>query len=202
LKFIASRIRKFYKRKSVVVNPPVEINKFRNDRQKEDFYLCVSQLVSYKRVDLVVQAFNILNLPLCVAGGGTELGNIKKIAGENVQILGRVSDDILQEKMETCKAFVFAGKEDFGMVFVEALSAGSPVIAYGKGGAKEIIINHKTGILFREQSVDAIKNAVKLFNDGNLDLLSSAEISDIAKKYSIYAFKKSITDLLKEKTVI
>ena len=201
-KFIAARIRKFYSRKAVVINPPVEIGKFRSDRKREEFYLCVSQLVSYKKVSLVVEAFNILNLPLTVIGNGPEMDRIKSTANDNVKILGRVSDKVLQEKMETCKAFVFAGKEDFGLIFPEAHSAGAPVIAYGKGGAKEIIENNKTGILFNKQTVDAIVEAVQLFNVGNANLLSSVEIADIAKKYNKCDFKKSMINLLEKESCI
>ncbi len=138
-KFIAARIKKFYKRKSVIIHPPVNVEKFNTGRKRKDFYLCVSVLVSYKKVDIVVKAFNLLNLPLTVIGKGPELSRIKSIANDNIKLLGYVNNSLLTEKLETCKAFVFAGKEDFGIVFTEALSAGSPVITYGKGGAKDII---------------------------------------------------------------
>ena len=201
-KFIAARIRKFYSRKALVINPPVEVGKFRCDRKRNEFYLCVSQLVSYKKVSLVVEAFNILNLPLTVIGNGPEMDRIKSTANDNIEMLGRVNDEVLKEKMETCKAFVFAGKEDFGIIFPEAHSAGAPIIAYGKGGAKEIIENHKTGILFNEQTVDAIVEAVQLFNVGNVNLSSSAEIADTAKKYNKGNFKKSMINLLEKESCI
>jgi glycosyltransferase involved in cell wall biosynthesis len=200
-KFVSARIRKFYNRKSVVVNPPVEINKFTGRKCKKDFYLFASQLVPYKKAKMVVEAFNILDLPLCIIGDGSDMDNVKKAAGSNIQILGKVSDQLLKEKMETCRAFIFAGKEDFGIVFVEALSAGAPVIAYGKGGSREIIENNKTGILFNKQSVDAIVNAVKLFNDCNIKLLSSMEIAVRTKRYSKKNLKKNITDFLNKEVI-
>jgi glycosyltransferase involved in cell wall biosynthesis len=198
-RFIAARIRKFYKRKSIIIHPPVDICKFSSHSQRENFYLCVSQLVSYKKVGLVIRAFNKLKLPLVVIGGGDELKNIKKIAKSNISILGKVSDKLLKEKIETCKAFVYAGKEDFGIVFAEAQSAGAPVIAYGKGGVKDIVIDKKTGYLFFEQSEDSLIECISKIEDISYNFNNSVNISERMKKFSKERFKSEINDFIKIK---
>ena len=147
-RFVAARIRKFYRRKSITIHPPVDNGKFSAIMKRDDFYLCVSELVSYKKVDLVVRAFNELSLPLVVIGGGSDFGYINRIAKDNIRVLGKVSDKILKEKFEKCKAFVYAGKEDFGIIFPEALSAGAPIIAYRKGGVRDVVRNGKKRIVF------------------------------------------------------
>jgi len=195
-KFISARVRKFYKRKSTVIHPPVDINKFNPKNKKNNTYLCVSQLVTYKKVKMVVEAFNILGLPLCVIGGGNELEDIKKIAKDNIQVLGKVTDKILKEKFETCKAFVYAGKEDFGIVFAEALSAGTPIIAYRKGGVKDIVENNKTGIFFAEQTISSICKAVNKFESNKVTMLSSEDIAKTAERFSIDCFKKKIIEFI------
>ncbi|HJO93051.1 MAG TPA: glycosyltransferase [Victivallales bacterium] len=198
-KFIAARIRKFYKRKATVIHPPVNVHKFDPNLKREDFYLCVSQLVAYKKVDLVVESFNELGLQLVVIGGGSELGKIKSITNSNIQILGKVSDALLKEKMETCKAFVYAGKEDFGIVFTEAQSAGAPIIAFGKGGVLDIVENMKTGIFFKKQDVKSLVEAIDIFDKCYDNLLSSAIIALNAEKFDKENFTTKISGFVEGK---
>lgn len=194
-KFVAARIRKFYKRKSIVIHPPVEVHKYTNTQIRQNFYLCVSELVAYKKVILVVQAFNELKLPLIVIGGGDDLDKIRSLAEKNIKILGKVSDSVLIEKFETCKAFVYAGKEDFGIIFPEALSAGAPIIAYGKGGVRDVVENGKTGLFFCKQNVESMVKRVRIFEKDN-SLFSSDEIAATARKFSKRRFKKEIINLI------
>ena len=196
--FIAARIRKYYKRKSIVLYPPVNIRKYCSSKVRKDYYLCVAQLVPYKKVELLIKAFNILGLQLYIVGGGNSVDELMKIANDNVHLLGKVSDYTLKCLYEKCKAFVYAGKEDFGIVFVEACAAGAPVIAYGKGGVKDIIDNNRTGLLFMNQDVESIVNKIKSFEEGKTDLLSNVEISKNAEKFSSKQFKKNIYEFIEK----
>lgn len=164
--FVASRIRKFYRREAEVVFPPVNVTAFDHRRERGDFYLCLGQLVPYKRADMVVEVFNRLGLPLVVIGEGELFERLKAIAGPNVQLMGRQPFGVVKDKLETCKALVFPGLEDFGIVPVEAMASGAPVIAYGKGGALDTIVHGQTGVLFDEQSNEALERAVRACEAG------------------------------------
>lgn len=174
---VAKRIKKHYRRGSAVIYPPVRTQLFRKSDIQEDFYLVVSRLVPYKRVDLVVQAFNELRLPLKVIGNGSEYKKIAAIAGPGVELLGRLDDDAVLEYMCRCKAFLFPGEEDFGITPIEAQACGKPVIAYGKGGALETVIENETGVFFYEQSVNAVAAAVKKSEEIEFD-------ADVIRKHS------------------
>jgi glycosyltransferase involved in cell wall biosynthesis len=152
-----------------VIYPPVNIERFPFQTQKEDFYLTVSRLVSYKQVSLIVQAFNQLGHPLIVIGDGPELEAIRKLAAPNVQVLGFCADSVVEQYMSQAKAFVYAAIEDFGIALVEAQACGTPVIAYGAGGALETVRDIRqhpdsgTGLFFLSQSSAALIEAVKTF---------------------------------------
>jgi glycosyltransferase involved in cell wall biosynthesis len=165
---VAARIRKTYRRDATVINPPVDVKRFRADRPRENFYLTVSQLVSYKRVALIVEAFSKLGLPLVVIGEGTELAELRRRAAPNVRFLGRQPDEVVTDYLERCKAFVFAANEDFGIVPVEAQAAGAPVIAYGNGGVTETIIPGVTGLFFKDQTSESLAEVVRYFESGGL----------------------------------
>lgn len=166
--FVASRIRKFYRREARVVHPPVEVAAFAPDRPRGDHYLVLGQLAPYKRADLAVQAFNDLGAPLVVIGEGEQAAELRALARDNVQLLGRQPFEVIREHLETCRALVFPGVEDFGIVPVEAMAAGAPVVAFGRGGALETVRDGITGCLFHEQSAEALKAAVLRIEDGAL----------------------------------
>jgi glycosyltransferase involved in cell wall biosynthesis len=165
----ARRIWRCYRREAQVIYPPVNLDRFPLQTEKEDFYLTVCRLVSYKKVNLIVEAFNRLGKPLVVIGTGPEFEQIKGLAQPNVQILGKQSDEMVEKYMSRAKAFVYAACEDFGIALVEAQSCGTPVIAYGQGGAKETVLDIRdfpeigTGLLFSEQSARSIVEAIALF---------------------------------------
>ena len=164
--FVASRIRKFYRREAQVIFPPVNTSDFSNTRLRGDFYLFLGQLVRYKRADIAVAAFNRLNLPLVVIGEGELLEELRGTAGPSIRLLGWQDRMVVQDHLERCKGLVFPGTEDFGIVPVEAMAAGAPIIAYGRGGVLDTVIDGKTGILFQEQSVDALAAAVLRIESG------------------------------------
>lgn len=164
--FIASRIRKFYRRDAEIIFPPVNVAEFSNTRPREDFYLYLGQLVAYKRADLAVAAFNRLGLPLVIIGEGELFEELKSQAAPNVRLLGRQPFSVVKDHLERCKGLVFPGVEDFGIVPVEAMAAGAPVLAYAKGGVLDTVIDGKTGFLFHEQSVEALMNVVKKYENG------------------------------------
>ncbi|MEA5515558.1 glycosyltransferase [Nodularia sp. UHCC 0506] len=165
----ARRIWRCYRRKAKVIYPPVDIDSWPFLPQKEDFYLVVSRLVSYKYVFLIVKAFNQLKLPLVIIGTGPEMLQIQEIANSNIQILGWQPDDVVKKYMARAKAFVYAACEDFGIALVEAQACGTPVLAYGAGGALESVRDLRscqdtaTGIFFNTQTETAIMEAVEKF---------------------------------------
>ncbi|MEO0868197.1 MAG: glycosyltransferase, partial [Cyanobacteria bacterium J06642_11] len=187
--YIARRIQKCYRRSAQVIYPPVDIHRFQPQSDREPFYLSVARFVPYKRVDLIVQAFNQLGLPLVVIGDGPMGEQIRAIARPNIKLLGKQPDAIVEDYMQRCQAFVFAAQEDFGITVVEAQAAGAPVIAFARGGATETVIEGKTGVFFIEQTVTALVDAVQRFQKtlGNF----SPELSrQQAEKFSIERFRK------------
>jgi len=159
---VAQRIKSYYRRDALIIHPPVDTQAFRPVAAGElsDHYLMVGELVSYKRPDLAVEAFNRMKAKLVVIGGGEMLSHIRKIAGPTVTVLGSQPFNVLQHHYARCKALVFPGEEDFGIVPVEAMASGRPVIAYGRGGATETVVAGKTGVFFHEQSIDAMIDGV------------------------------------------
>lgn len=162
-RFIARRIWKTYRRPAQVIYPPVAVDRFRWDQPRQDFYLCISRFVPYKRVDLVVEAFNHLGLPLVIVGDGPAWPDLHARAKAHIQFLGYQPDAQIEALMERCKAFIYPAEEDFGITLVEAQAAGAPVIAYGRGGATETVIPGKTGLLFPEQTAASLIQAVVSF---------------------------------------
>ncbi len=168
--FVARRILKVYRRESTVIYPPVDVADFPLRREKEDFYVTASRMVPYKKVDLIVEAFSSLpEKRLVVIGDGPDFAKVRAKARPNVELLGFASADVLRDHLQRARAFVFAAEEDFGIAPLEAQACGTPVIAYGRGGALEtvrglgVVPDAPTGVFFAEQSVAAVVEAVQLF---------------------------------------
>jgi len=153
---VAKRIADAYQRKATVIYPPVEVHRFKPAPKRENFYITVTRLVPHKRVDIIVHAFARLKLPLVIIGEGPELQRLKELAPSNIQFLGYQSDEKVAEYLSKAHGFVCATEEDFGIAIVEAQAAGCPIIAYGKGGALETVIDEVTGIYFPEQTVECL----------------------------------------------
>jgi len=160
-RFVAQRIERYYRRPATVVYPPVDTAFFTPGGPPGDYYLVVSRLAPYKRVDLAVQAFNRLGLPLWIVGDGPARRKLQAMAGSNVRFLGAVPRPEVRAAMRGCRALIFPGTEDFGIAPVEAQAAGRPVVAYGRGGAAETVLDGVTGVLFHEQSPEALCQAVQ-----------------------------------------
>jgi glycosyltransferase involved in cell wall biosynthesis len=162
--FIAKRIERLYGRESTVIYPPVATDYFQIGPKKEDFYLAASRLVSYKKTHLIVEAFNKMpHRKLVVIGDGPDLKKIQNIAGKNVRVLGYQSNEVLKVMLQKARALIFAAIEDFGILPVEAMASGTPVIALSKGGATETVIEEVTGLFFHDQTAAAIRDAVENF---------------------------------------
>ncbi|MBE1426364.1 glycosyltransferase involved in cell wall biosynthesis [Desulfomicrobium macestii] len=164
---VARRIAKHYRRDADVVYPPVAVDDFSVSEQQDDFYLMVGQLVGYKRADLAVKAFTRSGKRLVIIGEGEQGRLLREIAGNNVEFLGRQPFEVLRNHYSRCQALIFPGEEDFGIVPLEAMASGRPVIAFGKGGALETVVDGKTGIFFHEQTEDALMEAVERFEGMN-----------------------------------
>lgn len=197
--FIARRISKVYGRDAQVIYPPVDTARFELTEHKDDYYLTASRLVPYKRVDLIVEAF--AQLPgrrLVVVGDGPEYAKVKALAGSNVEILGYQPDHVLQALMEKASAFVFAAEEDFGIIPVEAQACGTPVIAYGKGGALETVRavgDTPTGVFFGEQSVQSLRSAVLDF-ERRQSMFQPNNCRANAERFSAERFRNEIEEAI------
>lgn len=201
--FIARRIKKVYGRNSDVIYPPVDVDNFTFQEEKEEYYFTASRLVPYKRIDLIVEAFSCMpGRKLVVVGDGPEMRKIKNKATKNIDILGYQSNEAMREYMQKAKAFVFAAEEDFGITPVEAQACGTPVIAFGKGGSLETVrpygVSNPTGILFENQDVQSIINAVDLFERVR-DEIIPGDCRKHAVKFSIDRFRNEINDYVVEK---
>ena len=169
---VAARIEKYYRRNSTVIHPPVDVNKFEivPEAEIEDHYLMAGRNgLSHKRPELAVEAFNVLARPLIVIGGGHLLPAIRKLAGPTVAVLGWQPFEVLRHHYTRCRALILPGEEDFGIVPVEVMASGRPVIAYGRGGATETVTAGVLGLFFREQSASAIERAIHEFEQMHFD---------------------------------
>lgn len=196
-RFVARRIRKVYRRDAQVIYPPVAVDEFQPGDGPREHYVVLSRLVPYKRVDLVVEAFNQMpDRQLVVIGDGPQRKRISAMAGPNVQILGHQPFDQVRTYLETARAMVFAAEEDFGIVPVEAMAAGTPVIAYGRGGATETLIDGRTGVLFHEQTADAIGAAVSRFE--SIDGFEPAALRRYARRFETGRFRREFASFVHE----
>lgn len=199
-KYIAEKLKRIYNRESTVIYPPVDVEKFECVENKDDYYFVASRLVPYKRIDLIVEAFaQMPDKRLVIAGTGPELNKLKSNFLVNVEFIGYQDEKSLKELMQKAKAFVFTAEEDFGIVVVEAMACGTPVIALNKGGTAETVIDGKTGILFDNQIVEDIKNAVRKF-ESIQETFNHKEISEYTKKFSRKIFEEKIKQYVDEKS--
>lgn len=193
--YVARRIQKTYRREAEVLYPPVDIEGYPYCEEKEDFYVTASRLVPYKKVDLIVEAFTKNGLPLMVIGDGPDMKKIAKLAGPNVKMLGYQSQAEMARLMQQARAFVFAADEDFGITPVEAQACGTPVIAYGRGGVTETVIDGETGIFFDQQTVASLNAAVKRFEETE-SLFEPELIRKQAEQFGIERFRRALMELV------
>lgn len=196
-KFIASsnaikrRICKIYRRDSIVIHPPVDVSSFYFESKKDEFYIYVGELVDYKRVDVAIDACNALNKELVIIGEGPAKKKLMNRAGKSIKFLGYQSGDVVRRYLSKGKAFLFPGREDFGIAPVEALASGTPVLAFGKGGALDYCIDGDNSILFYEQNSSSLVEAIQRFEKDSVKMDAKA-ISDSASKFSKESFKNNL----------
>lgn len=203
-KEVQGRIKKYYDRESVVVYPPIEITNLKSQIsnksqitnlkiQNTDYFLIVSRLVPYKRIDIAIRAFNKLRLPLKIIGVGSQEGYLKSISGKTIEFLGNLTEEELVGYYTGCRALIFPGIEDFGLTVLEAQSFGKPVIAFRGGGALETIIEGKSGVFFNEPIVGSLEKAIEQFNNITINPIDCIENSE---RFSYERFKKEFMDLI------
>jgi glycosyltransferase involved in cell wall biosynthesis len=168
---VADRIRKYYRRDAVVIPPPVEARRFTFDAttRAEEYFLIVSRLMPYKRIDLAIEACNRLQLPLVIIGSGRDENRLKSIAGPTIRFMGRLSDEEVLHYYAHCRAFILPGEEDFGITPLEAQASGRPVIAYAAGGALASVIDSVTGTFFQKQNVESLVEVLESFDERRYD---------------------------------
>ncbi len=194
---VQARIKKYYRRDSSVIYPPVEIDQFYITDKVSDYYLIGGRLAPYKRADLAIEAFKKLGLKLKIFGDGVDLKRLRQLAGDsnNIEFLGRVDDKIKAELYSNCLAFINPQEEDCGITMIEAMASGRPVIAFRRGGATETVIENVTGVFFNEQSADSLMAAVQSFSP---DQFNPRLIRQQAEKYSVERFKNEIKKFIEE----
>ncbi|MFB0545834.1 MAG: glycosyltransferase, partial [Anaerolineae bacterium] len=186
----------YYHRESVVIHPPVDTRRYTLAPDHDDYFLIISRLIPYKRIDLAVQAFNELGAPLIVIGDGRDRARLQAQAKANIEFLGRVSDEELKRYLARCRAFIFPGLDDFGIAPVEAQAAGRPVIAYAGGGALDTVVEGVTGAFFYEQTPQALLKAVRDFDDARYD---PVVIRQNAERFDTEVFKRQLARFIEER---
>lgn len=194
------RVKKYYRRESAIIHPPIETARFAPlmPLPAEDYYLTVSELVSYKQVDVIIESFNRSQRKLIVVGDGPQRPKLEALAKSNITFAGRVSEDLLIELYQRCRALIFMAKEDFGMVPLEANAAGRPVIAYGAGGVLETVVDGVSGIFFPTQTVAALEEALERFEKMSFN---SQKLRDHATRFDVSTFQRQIRSFVCEKVV-
>mgnify|MGYP003579863112 CR=1 FL=1 len=196
---VANRIADPYRRFAPVIHPRVEVERFSASKTRENFYITVSRLVPHKRIDLVVQAFSQLNLPLLVVGDGAELPRLQDMAASNIHFLGYASDEQVAQLLGKARGFVCMAEEDFGIAIVEAQAAGCPVLAFGQGGALETVVSGVTGVFFPEQSVTSLVDAILNFENQS-GRFQSQDMIQNARKYSKQNFIEKFRSFVEQAT--
>jgi glycosyltransferase involved in cell wall biosynthesis len=199
--FVGRRIEKFYRRRSTTLYPPVDVERFTLETEKEDYYVTASRLVPYKRIELVAESFTAMpEKRLIIIGEGPEYDRIQLKCGPNVKLVGPQPFEKLVEYLRHAKAFVFAAEEDFGIVPVEAQACGTPVIAFGRGGVMETVVAGKTGVFFHEQTVASLCDAVRRFEQDQASF-DAVEIRAHAQKFNTGRFCEDLLKLVEDEWV-
>jgi glycosyltransferase involved in cell wall biosynthesis len=192
--FVARRIRKYYRRDSAVIHPPVSVERFSISRDVDDFYLCAGQITPYKKVEVAVEACTALGRKLVVLGSGASK-QLKAAAGPTITFLEKVDDATMEYHFSHCKALLYPGMEDFGIVPLEAMASGRPVIAYGRGGALETVVDRKTGMFFYEQTAQSLSQAMLAFEAAE-HLFDAEEIRRHAQLFSATRFRQELSNFI------
>ena len=192
---VRSRIRRYYDREAIVVHPPIDVGAYPSRPEREDFYLVVSRLVAYKNVDIAIGAFNQLGLRLKIVGEGRDRHRLERLAQDNIEFLGRQPDDLLRELLAVSRGLIFPAEDDFGIVCVESLASGRPVIALARGGAPEIVEDGRTGILFDSATPPALIDAVGRAESTRFD---ANELRRSAKRFDTSLFQARIRSIVNE----
>ena len=194
---VADRISKYYRKKSEIINPPVDLNNFiPSGKKSKDYYLLVSRLSPYKKIYIAIEAFNKLDKCLIIAGEGSDKNRLEVLADSSkIEFLGYISDKKYRELLQNCKAFIFPGEEDFGLTPVEAMASGRPVIAYGKGGVTETVVDGKTGLFFKQASAKSLISAVKKF-EKDISKFKPEVCRKQAEKFSEEIFIQKIKNVI------
>lgn len=190
---VAQRIRDFYRRDSVVIPPPIDVNRFQPSAEQQDYYLVLSRLTAYKRIDLAIEACNKLRRNLVIIGDGSDRKRLEAMAGPTVTLLGRQPDGVVESLVSRCRALLFTGEEDFGMVPLEVNAAGRPVIAYRGGGAVETVIEGETGVFFDQPTSRSLAAAIQEFESYSWN---QKTLRQHAEKFDQKNFAKNFLDFL------
>jgi glycosyltransferase involved in cell wall biosynthesis len=193
--FVAKRIKKYYKKDSTVIYPPVNVDNFYISQNQDNYFLMVGRLIAYKRFDIAIEAFNKLGLPLKIIGRGPELKRLKKMARSNIEFLGRVPDKKLADYYSKCQAFIFPQEEDFGIVAIEAMASGRPIVAYHGGDIPEHMEEGKMGVFFKKQTAGDLAKAVKKLQSMSF---SPMYIREKSLKFDKKVFKDRIKDYIEK----
>jgi len=194
--FVQQRINKYYRRPSTVIHPFVDVKEFTVGTIKDNYFLAVGRLTPYKKFDLIIETFNHLGLPLKIAGDGVAMRKLKNMAKGNIEFLGHVTENQLKELYCKARAMIFPQVEDFGITPLEAMASGCPVIAFAKGGALETVIDRKTGLFFKIQTVEALRHAINQFQEINFKY---EQIRKHAEKFDREVFNGKILEFIAEK---
>lgn len=192
---IERRIRKYYRRNATVICPPVDTQKFQISEQDDGYYVIMSRLLAYKRIDLAVEAANMLKVPLKIIGNGRDEDRLKSMAGPTVEFLGRLSDKDVVDCLQRSRALIFPGREDFGIVPVEAMACGKPVIAYGRGGALDTVIDGETGVFFHEPTPESLAEAIRAFDPAEYE---PGAIRRHAETFDTSVFRRKMSAFIAE----
>lgn len=193
---VERRIRKYYRRNSTVICPPAETHRFRVTEQDDGYFVIMSRLLPYKKIDIAVQAANMLKVPLKIIGIGRDEERLKEMAGPTVEFLGRLSDDDVVDCLQRSRALIFPGLEDFGIVPVEAMACGKPVIAYCRGGALDTVIDGVSGMFFREQTPQALADVMSVFRVADYNPYT---IRQHAETFDVSVFRRKMRSFIEEK---